>query len=257
MTTTAEATQALERVRATPKEKNIRDLIKRQEPEIVRAIGDAIGAERFARIVETELRRTPKLYDCEPHSVIGAMMLAAQLDLEPGPLGHSYLVPYANECTFVIGYTGYLQLAWRSEMFKDVTVRTVYEGDLFRYREGLRPVFEYEDCAPDARGAVVCYAGLFRFRNGGSYQNRLWPAQIEAAKARSAAGRKNQGPWHTDYDAMARKTVVRAARPWLPMSGVMARAFQVDSEAVTWNGEDVQAAEIIGEDAEAAREKED
>ena len=34
-------------------------------------------------------------------SVLGAMMLCAQLGLEPGPLGHAYLVPYQNECTFV------------------------------------------------------------------------------------------------------------------------------------------------------------
>lgn len=241
MTATAEATQALERQRQAPPERTIRDLIKRQEPEITRALGDAIGAERFSRIVETELRRNPKLYECDAHSVIGAMMLAAQLDLEPGPLGHSYLVPYARECTFIIGYTGYLALVWRSGAFKDVTVRTVYEGDLFRYREGLRPVFEYEDCAPDARGSIVCYAGLFRFKNGGSYQNRLWPAQIDAAKARSQLGRKNQGPWHDFFEQMAHKSVVRAARPWLPMSGSLARALEVDEVPAKWEAGEVLA----------------
>src|SRR2546427_642740 len=82
------------------------DLLERQKPELEKALPEAIGVERFTRTVLTELRRTPKLLDCSPESLLGAMMLAAQLGLEPGPLGLVYLVPFKGQVEFIIGYRG-------------------------------------------------------------------------------------------------------------------------------------------------------
>lgn len=243
MTGIGEALEAREQPR---EQQTILALIERQKPAIERALPAAYlrrDPDRFVRTILTELRRTPKLLECSPETVLGAMMLAAQLGLETGPLGHAYLVPFKDKgktvCTFVIGYTGFLALAWRSGIFKDVTVRTVHEGDHFRYREGLRPVFEYEDAEPSEQGATVCYAGLFRFRNGGHYQVRLWPNRIEAARKRSMLGRSNAGPWATDFEPMAHKTVVRASRPWLPMTAELGHAMAVDERASFWNGDAV------------------
>jgi len=59
------------------------------------------------------------------------------------------------------------------------------------------------------------------------------PQDIAAAKKRSAAGRLDKGPWATDYTAMARKTVVRRARPWLPLSPLFAQAATYDEQTVS------------------------
>lgn len=58
-------------------------------------------------------------------------------------------------------------------------------------------------------------------------------ADIDARRARSKAS--NSGPWQTDYDAMARKTVVRMLAPFLPLSVEMAAAVDSDDRTIRWD----------------------
>src|SRR5450756_1882780 len=80
--------------------------------ELARALPAGMDSGRFARVVQTELRKNPELLKCTPQTFILAVLNAAQLGLEPGPLGHSYLVPFRNskinatECTLLLGYKG-------------------------------------------------------------------------------------------------------------------------------------------------------
>ena len=46
----------------------------------------------------------------------------------------------------------------------------------------------------------------------------------------------SSGPWVTDYDAMACKTVVRRMVPWLPMSVEAAQAIERDEQVIQWDG---------------------
>lgn len=57
----------------------------------------------------------------------------------------------------------------------------------------------------------------------------LSKADVDARRARSRAAQS--GPWVTDYEAMAKKTAVRALFPWLPQSVELATAVAID-EAV-------------------------
>jgi recombination protein RecT len=164
--------------------------------------------------------------------VLAAAILCAQLGLEPGPLGHAYLVPFQKECTFILGYKGMIELARRSGLLKDLSTGVVREGDTFTFRRGSRPLVEHVDARPEERGDVVCYWGVARFAGGGCLVERLWPAEIEAARNRSPAGKRGVGPWHTDFEAMARKTVVRRMAPYLPMTPLLARALETDEHPV-------------------------
>jgi len=100
--------------------KTIQDLLKRMEPQIRKALPKHLEPERLARIALTEIRKNPKLLECSRESLLGAVMTAAQLGLEPGVLGHAYLIPYWNnktksyEVQFQIGYKGLLDLVRRS-----------------------------------------------------------------------------------------------------------------------------------------------
>ena len=216
----------------TPQEATLERWLEARADTLGQIVPKAIGVERFTRICLTEVARTPQLRTCTPASIAGSLLLCAELGLEPGPLGWVYLVPFKNECQFVLGYTGMLELARRSGGLKDVMVVEECEGDLLDYEEGLRPKFRYVRARPADRGAVISYAGLFRFTNGGSHLQRLWPEDVEAAKKRSPAGRLDKGPWQSDYTAMALKTVVRRARPWLPLSPLFAQALQHDEQTV-------------------------
>ena len=106
---------------------SVENQIMQMKPEFARAIGGATPqeqqrrTERFARICVTAFRQTPKLQQCSPASVLGAMMTCAQLGLEPNtPSGLAYLIPRWNgklrttECQFQVGYRGLLELMYRS-----------------------------------------------------------------------------------------------------------------------------------------------
>src|SRR4051812_25832397 len=85
--------------------KSVKQAVSEQLPQIARALPKATGMtpERFTRLVMTEISRNSTLQECSVESFLGAMMYAAQLGVEPGPLGHAYLVPFGKQVTFILG----------------------------------------------------------------------------------------------------------------------------------------------------------
>lgn len=253
--TTTRTRAALELRKATPEEQSIHDLIARMTPQIERALPSQIGADRFTRLILTELRRTPILYDCSPESLLGAMLLSAQLGLEPGPLGHVYLMPFKREVSFILGYRGMIELARRSGQVGLIRAAVVYGGDEFDYYETQTgPKLRHVEAEPVERGEAVCYYGLATFHAGprswASVVKRLWPADVEAARKRSPMGRENRGAWQTDFEAMALKTCIRRMAPWLPMTPLMGRALGLDESTVS--GVDEDAEPVIEAEADEA-----
>jgi recombination protein RecT len=227
----------------------VADLIERQKPAIAKLIGDQ--AERFTRTVLTEMRRTPKLYECDPHSLLGAMMLSAQLGLEPGPLGHVYLVPFGREVSFIVGYKGMIDLAYRSGEVKDVAAAVVREGDAFTFREGTRPVLDHTPSGPAGDREWTHVYAVARLRSGGTPFRVLYPEDVAKAKARSKAAKKPGSPWDTDTEAMWRKTAVRRLAPFLPVSPLLGRALAIDDRAPRFVEGDVDGELVMdgGDDA--------
>ena len=54
-------------------------------------------ADRLIRVALTSFNLAPKLLDCTPRSLLGAVIQCAQLGLEPGVLGHAYLIPFEKK----------------------------------------------------------------------------------------------------------------------------------------------------------------
>lgn len=241
------ALQALEAKTLPTEQANMDGLIARMMPAIELALPKAIGAERFVRMVFTQLHAKPELYDCEPRTVLGAMMLCAQLGLEPGPLGHAYFVPYKRQCTFILGYKGMIELAGRSGRLRSIIARPVYEGDVFEWSYGITDRMTHRPCTPADRGAELLYYGLARYASpNGSTLHVMYPEEIEAAKQRSQAARAGSGPWVTDPLAQSLKTVIRRMSPWLPMSVQFARGLESDDGPVVLTSE----GEVTALDAE-------
>jgi recombination protein RecT len=232
--TTDELKQALAARSSTP---SVRDYLAQQRDEIALALPKHMDADRLARLALTTIRRTPQLLDATPASLVGSVMLAAQLGLEPGPLGHVYFVPFRNrdagtvECQFILGYRGMLELARRSGELLDIEARAVYAGDEFDYHYGTdsrlwhRPRLEGRD--PTQLVAVWARA---RFVNGGETFVVLGREEVEAHRRRSASQKADRasGPWSTDYDAMARKTAIRVLFPYLPQTTESAVGYAAD-----------------------------
>lgn len=229
-------TSALQAALAPKQEgaQTIEQWISARTAQLDQILPRAIGVERFTRICLTEIGKNPELRACTPASLAGCLMLCAQLGLEPGPLGWAYLVPYKNECTFILGYKGIIELARRSGQLRDIETGIVYEGDAFDFRKGSRRFLDHKpNLDRDPKDKILAYYAVVRLRLGGVEFEILTPADVEAARQRSPMGKQGKGAWHTDYAAMARKTCVRRLSPYLPASVEFARALQADEQPVT------------------------
>ncbi|WP_082235001.1 recombination protein RecT [Halobacillus massiliensis] len=199
----------------------IQAYLKRMGPEFERALPKHMDADRLGRIAMTTIRQNPKLLECSIPSLMGAVMQAAQLGLEPGLIGHCYLVPFWNgkmkqtDVQFIIGYKGMIDLARRSGHIESIYAHTVHESDEFEYELGLHPKLIHKP-ATGERGEMVFVYAVAHFKDGGYQFEVFSTSDVEKVKGRSKAG--SNGPWKTDYEEMAKKTVIRRMFKYLPIS---------------------------------------
>lgn len=196
--------------------------LKKMGPEIEKALPSHMNPDRMARIALTTIRTNPKLLEASIPSLLGAVMQAAQLGLEPGLIGHCYLVPFRNGKTgqtdvqFIIGYKGMIDLARRSGQIENIYAHAVYSNDEFDYELGLEPKLKHKPYMEGDRGEFIGAYAVAHFKDGG-YQFEFMPkSEIEKRRQRSKAAKN--GPWVTDFEEMAKKTVIRHMWKYLPIS---------------------------------------
>jgi recombination protein RecT len=206
-------------------------LLEKSRDQIERALPKHVTAERMMRLALTEARRIPKLLDCDQISLMGAVIQAAQLGLEPGGvLGHCYLIPFKGQVQFIVGYRGMLELAMRSPLVEKITARAVYEGDEFVYEFGLGEKLVHKPKMTPHKDAQLTYVYAVVFLKDGSKQFDVMSRDdVDAIRARSMAA--NSGPWVSDYEAMAKKTVVRRLFKFTPVSIEIQQAVGLDEAA--------------------------
>jgi recombination protein RecT len=235
VTETTDTTQLrgeLEKASAPKGTQNVLALIDRNAPELDKLLGPSLSVEQFKTAALTYLRLNPKLYECEPMSVVGGLRLGAQLGLALGPLGHFYLVPFKGEATFILGYKGMIELAYRSGNVKRIEANVVREGDAFDFRLGSRAFLDFTPSGPPGEREWRAVYALAETKQGGKPFTVLYPEQVERRKARSAAAQSSYSPWQTDTEAMWRKTAVRALQAFLPQTEQLAQAVEQDDAPV-------------------------
>jgi recombination protein RecT len=228
--------------------KTIKSYVKSMESGIKAALPSVMTPERFTRMVLTALSSTPELNDCTPQSFLGAMMSAAQLGLEPNtPLGQAYLIPYWNtkkgtrEAQFQIGYKGLIDLAYRSGEVELVQAQCVYANDSFECRFGLDPKLEHIP-ADGERGELVKVYALFKTKSGGFGFEVMSVEDIkEHAKKYSQSFNKSYSPWKTNFEEMAKKTVLKKCLKYAPLKSDFARGITADETIKTEISDDMYA----------------
>ena len=203
------------------------DLLKRMHTQIEKALPSVITPERFTRIALTAYSDNKKLQECNELSFLGAMMQAAQLGVEPNtPLGQAYLIPYGNKVQFQLGYRGMIDLAYRSGEIQMIQAHEVHENDEFEYELGLDPKLRHIPALKN-RGEVILYYAVFKLINGGVGFEVMSKEDVEAFAKKKSKTYKN-GPWETDFDAMAKKTLVKRMLKFAPLKSDFVRAVTAD-----------------------------
>jgi len=237
------------------------DLLDRQRPQIEKALPNVgLTAERLTRVLQTQIRLNDRLGECSPASLLGAVMLTAQLGLEPGPLGQAYFVPYYNskaeryECQFILGYKGMIALAWRSGQIV-ISAYTICANDLFEFDYGSGYV-KHTYKISQQRGETTGFWAKAVMPNGSTAVLVMTKAEVDAHRKRSAA--KDSGPWVTDYDAMGKKTVIRVLCSQIPLNAEAQQAIAADETAVVFDGDEgvieVSEAPVIDVEPEPEQE---
>eukprot|EP00919_Chromeraceae_sp_WS-2016_P068779 GHVR01162774.1.p1 GENE.GHVR01162774.1~~GHVR01162774.1.p1 ORF type:complete len:266 (-),score=43.38 GHVR01162774.1:203-1000(-) len=200
------------------------------QQQLKMACARTITPERMARIVLTELKMQPKLLNCTPQSILGAMMECAQVGLEPGgTLGLAYLIPYGKECQFQIGYRGLIQLLWRSEMVSSVQSEVVYDCDYFEYANGIPQVLKHvpSDDRPDDAMPTHAYCVIGTV-SGGYVMRVMTFFQIEQHRKAYSKDTRKDAAWVTAWDEQACKTVIKRTAKRAPISTEAQHAITLD-----------------------------
>lgn len=180
----------------------------------------------------------PKLRDCSPQSVLGGLVTMSQLGLRPGVLGEAWLLPMYNsrvrgfQATLVVGYQGYLKLAYNSDQVRHVEARTIYESDRFEFSFDHDRLVHQPDIDRE-RGKARAWYAVVHLANGHTHVERpMTVSEMIEHRDKYAMAKKKDGtivgPWASDFDAMARKTLILKALKYLPKSITYRTAEEVD-----------------------------
>lgn len=213
-------------------------------------------SQRFISSVVSAVQTNPQLADCTNASILSAALLGHSLNLPMSPqIGMYYFVPFknkkkvkdangkettmeVNEATFQLSYRGMLQLAMRSGQYKSMNVTDIREGELVSYNP-IEDVYEFKaetDIAKREKLPIIGYYAFFEMVNGfkkGVYWTR---EQVDTHAKRYSASYRNgwsSSLWKTDFDAMAKKTLLRQLiSKWGIMSVDMETAYASDQAVI-------------------------
>jgi len=200
--------------------------------QIAKALPSHLTPERQIRVALTAITRTPLLAKCTPASVCRCILDLSTAGLEPDGR-RAHLIPFKNnksgeyECTLILDYKGMVELALRSGTVSNIHSDVVCDKDVFESDTGrITHKVNYRE----PRGAVYAAYCVVRFKDGGEKSEVMTRDEVDAIRKRSRAG--GSGPWVTDWNEMAKKTVARRALKWVPLSPEIREAVEKDDDAI-------------------------
>lgn len=242
----------------------------RDDPRIEKGIAAVAGKyftpERFLSLAVNAVKKTPRLAECDPQSVLGAFMASAALGLEPNTVQQqAFLIPYkrrANvngkwidvyECQFQVGYRGFITLAHRSPAIRSIQAEAIHEHDTFEHLVGTNAFLKYQKALKergdligafsyvrldggDEMAVVLPLDEILKIRSKSETYNAL-VRRIDSAenqKEREKAERSlEETPWVMWFDDMAAKSAIKKHAKQLPLTpgDAINAAAAIDSDS--------------------------
>ena len=181
-------------------------------------------ADRFVRVALTAMMKTPKLADCTQASIFKVMLDLSSIGLEPDGR-RAHIIPYGNVATLIIDYKGLIELAKRSGEVVNWRAEIVCENDKFGWENGI-VTHKIDWRRP--RGKMEAVYSHVRNKDGIDDYEVMTIDQVEGIRKRSKAA--SSGPWVTDFNEMAKKTVMRRHSKRLTLSPEFVDALSKDGD---------------------------
>lgn len=220
----------------------LRQLMDSRKDTILSMLPATIGKERFMSI-SLAVVSTPEVMDCTGRSIVDCVYGCAKLGLAPDKaLGHIYIIPrnvntapknsppkWERQATLMMGFRGYIELGRRSGALGMVHTGIVYQGETYRYWiDEAGPHFSHEPNIEEngERTPIAAYC-LYDMRAlGRGVEVLAWSKVLKSKTAKDA------GPvWGYNEIEMARKTTVRMASKYWPLSPELGAAVRWDEQA--------------------------
>lgn len=194
-----------------------------QSNKFLSALGTPEKVERWKTLLAMEMYRRPELMECDAPSIIASAIEAATFGLEFGPRGHSYIIPRKKKATFAPSYKGLVYLAKQSGVVEQIEAQVVRKDDDFSYELGLNKSLKH--IPSNNPGDVIFAYAIVRFTSGSHDFEVMTRVEIDGIRKRSTSA---NGPWSTDYNEMAKKTVIRRLCKRLDFGDAFADAMAHD-----------------------------
>ncbi len=243
----AQQTKGKELTQAKPAQ-TMGDLVKANWSRLSATLPKHMNADRFLQLAISTVNQTPELAICQPVEVLSCLMKCSTLGLEPDAvdgLGRAYIIPTKikgrQSCRFQIGYKGMLELMDRSGQIKSKNIIAIYEDDNIQLTLDENGV-PHLHTAPVNFNAVHTPETLqfvfmhVEFLAGGYHNAYMTKAEIEKIRKRSTAAMSGKSsPWDTDYEQMAKKTLIRREFKYMPISIDIQQAVAADDTTPNYN----------------------
>ena len=203
--------------------------LDRKSQTLTAALPDHIDANRMISSVMNAVRENPALLKCTPESVFKSVMTAAQLGLQVGVGGQGYLIPYGQNCNYVPGWRGLVDLVTRSRQGL-VWTGCVRTGDSFDYELGARPYTKHkpgDSLCDSAADIELVYAVGYPYSGAEFPVIEVW----STAKCMAHLSKHNKvGKRHYAYDNLEmyfRKLPLLQVLKYMPTSTDISNAVEV------------------------------
>ena len=200
--------------------------IMQPKPAYIAAGGTEKEFDREANFAMDILVANEYLMRCaqaDPQALAAAVKNVGLTGLSLNPekkLG--YLVPFKGKIKFMSSYMGKIEVLIRTGVVRSIQADLVYEKDQFVYRKGVNATLEHTpDIFAEDRGKLKGGYYIAILANGQIQYDVMPEKRIQEIKSRSEAVKSGKtSPWDTDFEEMAKKTIINWAFKSLPKTGV-------------------------------------
>jgi recombination protein RecT len=208
--------------------------LQSMESQFTAALPPHIPVARFVRVLQTAIQGNPDLVNrCDRRSLWNAAMKCAQDGLLPDNR-EAVIIPYGDQAQYLPMIAGLRKKARNSGEISVWDAHVVHAKDEFEFELGDDPFIKHRPSLDDDPGPLIAAYSVCTLKDGMRSREVMSAHQIEKVRERSRV--KRGGPWATDYDEMARKTVARRHSKVLPTSVDIDTLLQRDDDLYDLKG---------------------
>lgn len=236
------------------------NLVKLREtlkaPSVEAKFKEMLGkrAPQFMTSITSVVTNNTLLQKADVNSIVMGAAMAASMDLPlNSALGYVALVPFNSKdgcyAQLQIQWKGLVELFLRSGQCQSIICETVYDGQLVKKNKFTGEYVFDEDAKKSDK--VIGFMSYFRLTNGFEKYEYMTVDEVKAhAQKFSQTYRSGRGVWKDQFEAMAKKTVLRRLlTKWAPKSIEMQQMAIFDQSVVRGDINDMEHAEAVYADS--------